>query len=181
MDTHQMPYEEAWVYAGGRLNEYAHVLKYRYPFAYIRHYLLLNAKQIFYPQKSMINRWDIYRSPLAVEWYAIPERNTVQTHKGLPVATQKQIARIANALLWLCVLGTFVVGIYNWKNLHFTGKQCAAMAYLFLFGGAFLGLCLLAHPLNARYMMVVYIVQVTLPYLLIQRLWDNRFTGGRTH
>ena len=165
MTSRRMTYDQAWVYTGKELGDYASVLRRRRPVQFCRYFLLPSAAQVFYPQLATIDTRRIERSPQAMEWYAIPAPPSTSS----PTPDRHGMASLCRAgilALWLCVFSAVGAAAYHGRRLRFSCTQWRIVGYLALFGAAYLGLSVLTHPLRLRYMLPVYIIQITLPYLL---------------
>jgi hypothetical protein len=156
-------YEEAWVRAGAMAGRYGRALALRYPFAYIRYFVLPNLRQLIWMDRALVRPGAIGSSPLAAEWY-VAEAGRRQRPGVVSAPVAQGVARIYNLVLLAGALAAAVIGAAGSRIGGWRAEALFAKLFLALFALAYAGLSVISAPLEMRYVLPLHAAVLGLLY-----------------
>jgi hypothetical protein len=167
-------YLSAWIYTGTMLNKYATYLMTHYPVQFFKHFVLLNFKQLFYPEITL----HMYRvfpvNETIKNYYDTGTLEKFEARFDLVGEYIYPVSRVSCLALWLIMLGVAIYGIINLRKMDLTKKQKTLAMYLGAYALLYIGFSVIAHPIHLRYLMPLHALQISFMYIILNAINKHR-------
>lgn len=161
----QLSYTSSWIHTGELLSRYGKLLILNDPLAYLRHYILMNVKELLYPSVTIFEYMETPVQDFHRSWYKLEGVEKFEARFDLIGKYIDHAANEAALLLWILVAAAAAVVPFKWKTLEKT--QRGIFLYLAGFSLAYIGFSIIAHPVHLRYLMPLHALQVYFVYLAV--------------
>jgi hypothetical protein len=161
---------KAWVDMGTHsMKDYAIWLIMKYPWPFIRYYLIPNAKNAFYPDSPEAVYTYINVKPgneNVVGWFGVPEDMTMQPRSNWLADRVQPVLSWIEVFTWLAMLfGAVVMLLSGWKPPR---ENRLVLWLLFLFGLIYYGTTVFASPIALRYWLPMHAVKLSFAWLAVR-------------
>lgn len=157
-----MSYTRAWNLVGKWLGEYGKALILQHPLDFIHYFVLLNTRQVFYPEIKLGHfRHDPKIDKAAFVYYRI-NSSKFQARYDFFGKYINGITSLVNLLLWLLlfVLAFFWIWTKSWQKLTLIKWNILSLTLIFMV--VYLGGSILTHPVHYRYLLPIHPLMLTL-------------------
>ncbi|MDR2009044.1 MAG: hypothetical protein LBQ22_01000 [Bacteroidales bacterium] len=172
------PYTNLWIRLGSRtFNDYGWLIVKKYPFKFMRYYLLLNAKGIVYTTNSgTIKNEEMISPSKATSWYNIPEDEDTSPKYPIYGNFLSKTTQILWIISWGIIVIVAVISIIQRKKIKFTPDEKKIFWSIFAFGVVYYGSVIFASPVEFRYWFAVKSVNFACLYILLNKLIEIKIS-----
>ncbi len=167
------PYFNAWFAVSPVFDQYGWYIVKNHTGAYMRYYILPNARKYFYPDLETVSNYnasDMALSKDTKEWFSLDVDHLSSRAPDL----QLEIMPVVRLLALL--LNTFIIIVFfvalprsraKWRNLTAETKRLLVVWGIFYFG--FMAFSIFATSVNLRFMDPVFVLGLIMPFALLER------------
>ena len=152
----RLSYTNAWVLLGKWYGKYGRTLILEHPVDFIHYFVLLNTRQVFYPEIGLgAFRHDPHIDKAAHAYYGV-DSSKFRARYDIFGRLINGITSPFNLLLWVVffVLAGIWVWTKSWKNLQQANQITIYLIIIFM--AMYLGGSILTHPVHYRYLLPIH-------------------------
>ncbi len=171
MYSAKQAYFPSWVYTSVYFGEYAGIIIKQQPWAYVRYFMLPNAKEYFYPPLEVVgsyNSTSCVLDTITMKWYGIKDSTLTCRAPGVQRYTMSVYPAVTLLLHLASLFATCIFLVRAVRARHTIGRDVVAMFvawFMFYFG--YMGFSIIAAPVYMRLVDPVYILCIVMPAALL--------------
>ncbi|HKI44027.1 MAG TPA: hypothetical protein VKA08_01725 [Balneolales bacterium] len=152
----RLSYTNAWVLVGKWYGKYGRTLILEHPVDFIHYFVLLNTKQVFYPEIGLgIFSHDSQMDRAALAYYGV-DSSKFRARYDIFGKLINGITSPLNLLLWISFFALAGIWVWtkSWKNLATDNRNILFITIIFM--AMYLGGSILTHPVHYRYLLPIH-------------------------
>ncbi|RPH31499.1 MAG: hypothetical protein EHM93_13355 [Bacteroidales bacterium] len=181
-DRTNSPYIYQWNYLGENVySKFGSYVIMKHPLTFAKNYLIPNLWTALYPvHDQIVKRFRIDGIPdeRMRDWFKLPASEKVYV-KSKVFENYFFLIPISRLIIWIVVLGAFVLYLIKRKQMQWQPYQHAALWLILIFTSIYLAFNVYASPFELRYIAPIHLMQLSIIYIVINTFRLN--IHKRTH
>ena len=171
-------YVQGWIYTGTIMSKYSKFLIKKYPWEYFKHFLVMNAGQVFHPHITLSNYGEREVDEITKGWYDLKGLEKFEARFDIIGKYIAPLLRWGCSILWLIIGISAVYCFIRRKEFLYNKMQKNILFYFIGFAVIYLVFSIIAHPVHLRYLMPLHGLQIAFIFFVFNALESKKVIRG---